>query len=182
MVERAWLATISRVRRALALPVAGLIAAASGCGGGGLAKPAALPGPSEQLLTQKDVDRYAKGTPARAFTLWWRNAQYANQTAFVQSFAAPLRQKFEAAPERTQQALSSFSGAIRTSRPVIENVTRGGGKATVYVLINKRHPVGATRFITTTLPRAFTMLLEDGMWRLRDDLLVQENIPVRKRF
>lgn len=150
------------------------------CGAGGAAPPVSARGPSEQLLTAADVDRYPPGTPAHALMLWWRNAQFANQTAFLNGFEGSLRSRLETSPN-TIDVLNQFASAIRTVRPTIVGVTRGDSVATVYTMIVYRQPLGAKRFIVQTSPRGFAMIRQDGVWRLRDDGFVQSSLPPELR-
>jgi hypothetical protein len=148
----------------------------SACGINDRTAPATLPGAAEQLLTQAEVDRYPVGSPAHAVLAWWRNAQFANLTGFRDAYSRPLRARLETSP-LTAQSLAFFSGTIRDARPRIQEVTVSDATAVVTTLIEYREPVGTTRYITSTLPRAFTLIREDGKWRLTDDLFVQTSVP-----
>lgn len=175
----------SRLRRPLSLRNAVLLlvllpSVAVGCGGGGNSAPRSLPGPAEQLLTENDVQTYPEGTAAHALLRWWRSAQYANLATFLNSFERSLRAELEASPQ-TEDALVYFAGALRTARPRIVGAQRDGARATVYTRIVYRQPVGTTRFIVNEVPRAFEFVLQNGSWRLSDDLLFQTTLPMELR-
>jgi len=144
---------------------------ATACGAGGSAAPETR-GPAEQLLTQADVDRYSAGSPARTLLSWWRNAQFANLTAFLNGFEPELRERLVESG-RAGDALIYFSGTIVNARPTILSVLRDGGNATVYTRIVYRQPVGTKRFIVYSVPRAFAMTRQRGGWLLRDDGYLQ---------
>ena len=137
--------------------------------------PASQLGPSEQLLNEQQVRKFPKGTPARALFVWWRNAQFANLTGFLNGFESTVKAKIEQSP-KTKDALVYFAGAIRTARPIVLGVSREDDRAVVYTKIVYRQPVGASRFIVNTVPRAFSMVLEAGNWRLRDDQFMQATV------
>src|SRR6476660_7927547 len=83
--------TIRAVTRSLSIGGAALALALAGCGGGGTASPASAQSAAQQLLEQRDVARYASGTPARALLDWWRSTQFADTPAYRESFVPALR-------------------------------------------------------------------------------------------
>jgi hypothetical protein len=160
---------------------AGVLAAAvAGCGGGGQAAPVSPEGAAQQLLAQRDLARYPPGTPARALFEWWRSAQFADALGYRTALAPLLRAKFDAQPRRLD-ALNYFAGAIRNARPKITNVNAAGGLATVYTLVEFRQPVGTSRFITSSVPRAFEFARVGRKWALADDSFVQATLPATLR-
>jgi hypothetical protein len=168
--------SISAVFRALAaVAIAGGLLVSAGCGSGSAA-PNTFPGAAEQLISPDEVDQHPPGSPARAFLLWWRDAQYANVEGFESGFVRALRTKLRASA-KSGDALNYFAGAIRTALPTVRDVSRNGTNATVYTIIHVRQPIGTTKYTTSTIPRAFPMKLEQGQWRLRDDFYVQSTLP-----
>jgi hypothetical protein len=149
----------------------------SGCGGGGNAAPASPVDAAQQLLGPRDVARYLAGTPERALLDWWRSAQFADFSGYRSSFVPEVRAELDA-DGRAADALSYFSGSIRSARPRVLSVRASGGSATIYVLIVYHQPVGTRRFITSTVPRAFTLRRLAGRWLLADDVFVQTTLPV----
>ena len=147
----------------------------AGCGGEGNARPEGLPGKAEQLLTASEIRRHPEGSPARTLYEWWRSAQYADLTGYLEHYETRLRRELEAEPN-TEGVLEVFAGFIRTARPVIQQVEREGETTTVYTEIEFRRPVGTTHYATTTRPQAFTMVRQRGEWRLVDDLYVDQSV------
>jgi hypothetical protein len=158
---------------AATLSAAALVATA--CGAGGAAQPVQPTGPTEQVLTQLDVDVEPVGTPAHGLLAWWRNAQFANLVGFLNGFEESVQRTLRKSP-RTGDALAYFAGSIRNARPTIVDVQQDGGRATVYTRIDYRQAVGSTRFVVHSVPRAFSMILQAGNWRLRDDSFVQSSL------
>jgi hypothetical protein len=152
-----------------------LALAAAGCGGGS-APPSSAQGAAQQLLRQSDLARYPAGSPARAILEWWRSAQFADAEGYRAAFAPPLRSAVAKDP-RAADALNYFAGAIRDARPKILSVSAAKGRATVYTLIEYRQPIGTTRYITSTVPRAFTLERIASRWLLTDDAFVQTTLP-----
>lgn len=146
----------------------------AGCGDGGVAGPS-TPRAAEQLLTGRDVARYAPDSPAYAVLAWWRAAQFASAPDFAESFADTPRRRISSDP-RAREAVLHFAAAIRFARPRILSISRRGERATVYTRIEYRQPIGTTRYIAISVPRAFVLVDERG-WRLVDDDFVQETLP-----
>ena len=121
------------LRLAVVLVAAALVATA--CGAGGAAPPATTRGPAEQLITQADLDRVPEGSPPRALLAWWRNAQFANLTAYVDGFQCALDEGydvvFEMDADRSHDPayIPRFLDAIRGGADVVlgsRNVPGGG--------------------------------------------------------
>jgi hypothetical protein len=148
--------------------------ALAGCGDGGVAGPS-TPRAAEQLLTGRDVARYAPDSPARAVLAWWRAAQFASAPEFEAAYADEPRRRIERDPH-AREALLHFAGAIRLARPRVLSVSRRGTLATVYTRIEYRQPIGARRYVALSVPRAF-VLVDDRGWRLVDDDFVQDALP-----
>jgi hypothetical protein len=152
--------------------IVALVLASTGCGGGGEAAPASSPGPSEQLLSRKDVGKYKGGTPERALLVWWRAIQYGDFSAYLSGFTKDVRIALRASA-RAKRDLNYLSGALRVARPKIVGVEAGAGGVTVYTNISYRQPVGSSTYTTSTQPRAFSMVFQRGAWRLTDDSFVR---------
>lgn len=158
--------------------IAAFVAASlvSGCGAAGAEPRGTERGTAEQLLDDKAIERYAEPSPQRALLAWWRAAQFASPTDFLDAFTVQARERIER-DRRFDRALLYFSGSIRTVRPRIVGVDKKGTRATVYVLIEYRQPVGTRRFVATTVPRSFLMTMQHRQWRLTGDDFVQESLP-----
>jgi hypothetical protein len=162
---------------AIAIACAALaVAAASGCGGGGSAPPGSAQGAAQQLLGQKDVARYPTGSPARTLFEWWRSAQFADPSGYRDSFVPAVRTEL-VADKHALDALGYFSGAIRDARPRVLGVVARNDRATIYAMVEYHQPVGTKRYITSTVPRAFTLRRMSGRWLLDNDAFVQSTLP-----
>jgi hypothetical protein len=149
-----------------------LLVLASGCGGGGQAEPGSFPGRADQLLTEKDVAEYPEGSPERAFLRWWQAAQYGDFRAYLDGFARSVRRQLEGS-SIAKRNLNRLSGGIRVARPEIVDVVTESDGVTLYTEITYRQPIGTSHYVTTTQPRAFSMVREQGSWRLVDDSFVE---------
>jgi hypothetical protein len=147
-----------------------LAALAAGCGAGEL-EPQEYPAAAEQLVSRREIDRFAPGTPARALLSWWRSSQYADRGDYVAGFARPVRERVER--RDVVREVTVFAGGIRTAKPEIVATEIAGDEATVFTLVRFRTPVGSTRFVTTTRRQAFDLIREGGDWRLADDFFVR---------
>jgi hypothetical protein len=161
-----------RVRFTLLAVAAVLV---GGCGSGSKL-PQQLPGRAEQLLTQMDVNRYPRGSPQRALLSWWRAMQFADQSNYVDSYVLPVRRLLQADP-RMPQVLAALSGQLRTVRPLVRGAELRANRATIYTKVAYRTPVGSQRYVTSLVPKAFTLVLRQGRWRLVDDGFVQSSLP-----
>jgi hypothetical protein len=152
-----------------------------GCGSGGSLEPQQYPGAAEQLVTAREVERQPADSPQRALISWWRSAQFAERMDFLAGFDSAIRDRLSVRLDFDKE-LDYFAGGIRVAKPHIANVERENERATVYVVVNFRQPVGATRFVVTTVPQAFPMVREAGKWRLADDHFFRARIaPLRER-
>jgi hypothetical protein len=149
---------------------------AAGCGGGGSAPAAQLPGPALQILSRSDVAKYAAGTPQRALLQWWRDVQYSNLTGYLNAFQPSVRQGL-AASANTGAGLRWFSGAVQTVRPSIVDTEQHGSRVVIYTNLDTRTPVGARHYVTSTRAQAFAFVKKAGVWKLADDSFVQSSLP-----
>ena len=130
---------------------------------------------AEQLLTDADVRRYSTGTPERALLEWWRSAQYADLSGFLDRFE-PMVRRTLVRGAKTTEALTYFSAVLKAAKPKISSVERSGDRATIFAVIEFRH-VKNDAIETTSLPRAFTLVRRRSAWWLLDDLFFQSTVP-----
>ena len=161
--------TSRRLGTAFAVVVAALGIAA--CGGGvnepdpGLPATAALVGPKEIAATKA-------GSPNRAFMLWWRSLQYADVHAYDRLLSRALKARPGHA-QRARRQLAAIAGQVLSVYPHITNVEARDGRATLYVELEVRTLVGAERYTSARVPRAFSMIREAASWKIDDDLYVE---------
>ena len=161
--------TSRRLGAAFAVVVAALGIASCGDGSNepdrGLPATAALVGP-------KDIAATEAGSPNHAFMLWWRSLQYAD----VQGYNQRLSNALKARPGHAQTArrqVAAIAGQVINVYPHIMRVEARGGRATLYVELEVRTLVGAERYTSTRVPRAFAMVRDAGKWKIADDLFVE---------
>jgi hypothetical protein len=169
---------ITTIRRAAVSAAAlGVLALpAAGCGGGGSAPAAQLPGPAQQILSRSDVTKYSAGTPQRALLQWWRDIQYSNLTGYMNGFQPRVRRVL-ARDANTAPGLRWFSGAVQTVRPSIVDTEQHGSRVVIYTNLDTRTAVGARHFVTSTRAQAFSLVKKAGAWKLADDSFVQSTLP-----
>ena len=135
------------------------------------------PGAADALLPASTVGSFGERTPEHALLAWWRNTQYDDVQGFRQGFADAVKQRL-APTTQLARSVAYFAGAIRTARPTIRSVERdGSARATVYTLIEYRRPLGSSKYVSATVPRAFVMVFQRGDWRLVDDYFVRLSLP-----
>jgi len=105
------------------------------------------------------------------------NIQYNDLQGYLSGLAAPLRQEREADP-RTRHNLLLVSGDSIRSQPKLEDSRRQAGTATLYTQVQTRQPVGASRFTTSNTPQAFTLIRENGQWKIADDAYVLDRATI----
>ena len=159
--------------RPLAAAFAVIVAALgiASCGDGsnepnrGLPATAALVGP-------KDIAATKAGSPNHAFMLWWRALQYADVKGYNQRLSSALK----ARPGHEQTArrqVAAIAAQVINVFPHIKRVEARGAQATLYVELEVRTPVGAERYTSARVPRAFSMVRNAGNWKIDDDLFVE---------
>jgi len=154
---------------AVALAFAGV---AAGCGGGGELEKQTWPGAAEQVLTSDDVDVYPMGSPAYALLDWWRHTQNMDLDAYLFYYQKDLREELVRTGD-AQELLPALSGNLRTSQPKVLETEISRDRATVWTRIERRSPVGLTKYVSTEAPQAFTMVRQEGVWRLTDDFFAK---------
>lgn len=152
------------------LAVAAVLAVA-GCGDGGDPPPPGTPSAAEYLLTPAAVRKQSEGSPQAALLEWWRSIQYNDFEGYADLLVAPLRAQRQAS-ERARRDLTLASGELIRSQPKIDDAEEEQDQATIFTRIETRQPVGATRFTTSSSPQAFTLVREDGQWKIADDFYV----------
>jgi hypothetical protein len=105
------------------------------------------------------------------------NIQYNDLEGYLSGLAAPLRAQREADP-RTRHNLLLVSGDSIRSQPKFEDSRRQAGTATLYAQVQTRQPVGASRFTTSNTPQAFTLIRENGQWKIADDAYVLDRATI----
>ena len=161
--------TSRRGGSALAVVAAALSIAS--CGDGSNEPDVGLPA-TAALVAPKDIAATKAGSPNRAFMLWWRSLQYAD----VQGYNRRLSSTLKARPGHAQRArlqVAAIAGQVINVFPHIMRVEAREGRATLYVELEIRTLVGAERYTSTRVPRAFPMVRKDGDWAVDDDLFVE---------
>ncbi len=152
------------------------LVAVTGCGGED-PPPPGTPSAAENLLTLSAVHKQPAGSPEEALLQWWMHIQYNDLSGYLRDLAVPIRRQREA-DEQTRRNLLLVSGDSLRSLPKLEESQREGDIATLYVRVETRQPVGASRFTTSGTPQAFTLVREGGEWKISDDFYVLDRAAV----
>lgn len=152
-------------RYAVAVVVA-LVGLVAGCGGSGSGKSSST-AKVEQLVSRGEVAAQPAGSPQRALFAWWRNAQYVNGPAFSRAFVPTLQANLLARKDLAAE-LTYFGRSIRSAKPKILYVDAGKSSATIFTKLAFRQAIGSKRFVTNTVPQAFTFSRARGRWLLAD--------------
>ena len=118
------------------------------------------------LVTHAQLERYPAASPARQVLEWWRALQFLDPDLARRYYAQGSR------PSEAHLAreLSVGADALGTSRrPQIADVYRRRWEATVFVVFTKRTRQPNGRLDEARSPYAFTLVLEDGRWKLADN-------------
>jgi hypothetical protein len=121
------------------------------------------------LVTRAQLERYPAGAPARQVLEWWRALQFLDPALARGYYARGSR------PSEAQLAseLSIGAEALGTAlRPQIADVQRRRFERTVFVVLTKRKRTPNGRVDLEHSPYAFTLVLEDGRWKLADNRLL----------
>jgi hypothetical protein len=168
------------LRRLCAVAAAVALIAAAGCGGGD-PPPPGTPSAANDLVTLAKIDGQQPGSPEKALLQWWMDIQYNNLEGYLDGMAGPLRRTREADP-RTRHSLLLVSGDSIRSQPKFEDSRRDAGTATLYTQVQTRQPVGASRFTTSDTPQAFTLVRENGQWKVADDAYVLDRAAILREI
>jgi hypothetical protein len=164
------------LRRLCAVAAAVALIVVAGCGGGD-PPPPGTPSAADNLLTLAKVHEQPHGSPEEALLQWWMDIQYNDLNGYLSGLAGPLRAQREADP-RTRHNLLLVSGDSIRSQPKFEDSRRQAGTATLYTQVQTRQPVGASRFTTSNTPQAFTLIRENGQWKIADDAYVLDRATI----
>jgi hypothetical protein len=166
------------LRRLCAVAVAAALTlfAIAGCGGGD-PPPPGTPSAANNLVTLAKVGEQRPRSPEEALLQWWMDIQYNNLNGYLSGLAAPLRRQREAEAQARHNLLLVSGDSIR-SQPKFEESRRSAGTETLYTQIQTRQPVGASRFTTSSTPQAFTLIRENGQWKIADDAYVLNRATV----
>jgi hypothetical protein len=150
-------------RLALLATLVGAVAM-GGCGGLG-----AIPGRVEQplLVSKRQIDRYAPGSPERTVLEWWRALQF-NSAPAAFTYYAPSAGVTEKRLDRQLTELGPGTLGLR-SRLRVDGVMRHGQGATVLAILTRalRHPNG--RIDLNRRTQSFELVRVHGGWRLADN-------------
>ena len=94
----------------------------------------------------------------------------------MQGYNQRLSSTLKARPGHAQTArrqVAAIAGQVLNVYPHIKRVEARGGRATLYVELEVRTLVGAERYTSTRVPRAFSMVRNAGNWKIDDDLFVE---------
>lgn len=162
------------MRRGLTLACAVGALVTSGCGDGELAPKRGLPA-NTVLVTQKDIAKYPPASPQRTLMSWWRAMQYTDGRGYLALLATPLRNARQA--DRAYRVQLPFiARQVDDAFPHITQVSIEDDAATVYTELEFRQLVGANEYATTRVAQAFSLVRENGFWRIADDLFVEAGV------
>lgn len=143
-----------------------IVALVAGCGGSSSTnKPSTAK--VEQLISRREVAAKPPGSPQRALFAWWREAQYANGSAFFGAFVPSIQANLLTRKNLAGE-LTYFGRSIRSAKPKILYVDAGKTQATLFTKLAFRQALGSKRFVTNTVPQAFTFARVRGRWLLAD--------------
>jgi hypothetical protein len=151
------------VRCAAALCAAGAVLL-SGCGD--LPDEPAVEGPGRHI-SARQVAAQPPGSPQRAVLQWLLHLQRSDTSAALRDYASSVslnrsEMLFMRAATRTQ---FRYLGP-----PKVLDVERRGSEATVYTMLQSETKAPNGRLDVSRRPRAFHVKLEDGRWKLSDNL------------
>lgn len=149
---------------------------AAGCGG---SDPHETSGRAEQILSAHDVNAYPEGTPEHALLDWWRHAQHRELQGFLTYFRRDVRRE-HVGSRLTRKKLELFAQALRRARPDIVETERRADEAVVWTRVRTRRPTGDNRYVPRSTPHAFSLVREDGEWRLADDFFFDAVVEARR--
>jgi hypothetical protein len=166
------------MRRATAAIAVIVASALAGCGAfGDDAVTERVQQPS--LLTNRQVERYPAGSPARAFFEWWHAIQYENAPVAVRYYRRGLGMTVG----KLDRQLSYGPGALGLSaRPRLVEVDEQGDNATVLTLLESvvENPNGRSDKVRRA--RGFNLVREDGEWKLAENLFLDRQARTYLRF
>jgi hypothetical protein len=145
-----------------------------GCGKGELDAKRGLPA-NTVLVTQSDIVKYPANSPQRTLMSWWRSMQYSDGRGYLARLATPLRNARQADRAYRVQ-LPLIARQVDDAFPHITQVSIEGDRATAFTQLEFRQLVGADKYATTRVAQAFSMVREDGLWRIADDLFVEAGV------
>jgi hypothetical protein len=151
-------------------------AALMGCGSLG-----ELRGRVEQprLLTERDIERYPRDSPARAVLEWWRALQFDNPALAARYYA----RRVEVTPQTLQRKLGVGPDVLGLkARFRVVDVIQERRTATVLALLTRvlRHPNGRTDKVRS--PHSFDLVREDVKWRLADNRYIDRVVRNVRTF
>jgi hypothetical protein len=114
------------------------------------------------LLQPRDIERYARGTPERAFLAWWRAAQYDDAATAYAGLTSALRARFT--PARFATELQQAAGGLTGYLPRVAGRTPSGTDAALHVDVlgfDRGRP-------SAVVPRVFRLRREPSGWRVSD--------------
>jgi hypothetical protein len=103
---------------------------------------------------------------------WWRAMQYTDGRGYLALLATSLRNARQADRIYRLQ-LPIIARQVDDAFPHITQVSIEDDRATVYTELEFRQLVGANDYTTTRVAQAFSMVRENGIWRIADDLFVE---------
>jgi hypothetical protein len=125
--------------------------------------PANVPAELAAALVQpRDIERYAAGTPERAFMTWWRAAQYDDVPVAYAGLSRALRAQF--APKRFATELQQAAGGLSGYLPRVAGRSPSGTDTVLHVDVlgfDRGRP-------SAVVPRAFRLRREANAWRVSD--------------
>lgn len=122
------------------------------------------------VVEQRSIEDAGAGTPQRTVVPWFQHLQHADVTTAVRFYDPALRVTV-AELRRQRASTGKFFGTVGLAR--ILDVSRAGGRATVFTMLGTRFASPNGRAWDYRKPQAFTLRRVAGAWRLADDLFLE---------
>jgi len=148
-----------RVAPVMALTVLAMFAIAS-CGGD---DDGTTTTDAPRTVTSEDLAAFPGDTPERAILEWWRHVQFRNADGAHALYSDEADVSRDDLSRQITFAASSFVGV-----PEVVDVDKGGGLATVYMVLQ------APGSDVPPRPLSANLREERGEWLLRDDFLMEQ--------
>jgi hypothetical protein len=132
-----------------------------------------------QLLSERDIERYPKDSPARAVLEWWRALQFDNAVLAAAYYA----RRVEMTPPRLERRLGVGADVLGLkARFRVVDVIKERRTATVLAVLTRvlRHPNGRADRMRSA--HSFNLVREGGKWRLSDNRYIDEVVRNVKIF
>lgn len=164
--------------RTLSALTLALLLSSAGCAGDGeealprAARTATQPAqlPENKLVSERDVARHPGGSPERTVLRWWRAMQYGDPATAAELYRAAAG----ITARDVQDDLSQVAGFFRRTYPRIQETSRAGSRAIVYLVAETASEDKRGKPVQVTRPVALPLVRSSGQWRLANALFVEQ--------